>query len=808
MSTSQAQIPWAATVPSKAAVQRAVVPADADVGAAWAATGLPRARLAEMAYGLTVGSQIGGRPALRRKGTDQLLGWLESWPGQTWQQRWLASGSEDLAGSWAEPAIQFVFDRASPPCVLSSARRSVQFGVHALLCLGVLRPGYGWLCRAGLHATFEHVRQLSDPEFVADLSERCRRADHRPRHEIDALNHLSRIIMHTGRGPRELTTADLLAYHAGLIAIGRQGDCFELLWDLLRETNVLPDDTPSFRQIRRRGRLSIAELVDEFDLSCRPVRDVLVRYLTERSAGMDHSSVRNLVGYLVGSFWKDLETHHPGIDSLRLQPPVADGWKQRAALKRGRGTAGQPRVDRFQILFAVRSFYLDVAQWAVEDPTWIAWVAPNPVRAEDVRGTQKFKRSRTARMHQRTRTLAPVLPHLVDSVEARLSYLERLTTAAEAASVGETFRLDGETFQRILANIDHQPGVTGAGHLRVLRASDRQRLDLTHDEEEAFWTWTIVETLRHTGVRVEELLELTHLALVTHTLPDTGEVVPLLQVAPSKQDTERVLLVSPELAHVLARLVHRVRAGADHVPLVARYDHHERTTGPALPHLFQRRHGAQLRVISPEVVNRLLRRAMERTGLHGPDGKPLHYTPHDFRRIFATEAVSGGLPVHIAAKVLGHRDLSTTQAYTAVYQDDVLRHHSAFIHRRRAQRPSEEYREPTPEEWADFERHFTRRKVELGTCARPYGTPCRHEHACIRCPMLRPDPAQAQRLVEIIANLHDRLREATERGWLGEVEGLQASLAGARQKYQQMRKLRSQTTVVQLGSPRSSTNPP
>ena len=34
----------------------------------------------------------------------------------------------------------------------------------------------------------------------------------------------------------------------------------------------------------------------------------------------------------------------------------------------------------------------------------------------------------------------------------------------------------------------------------------------------------------------------------------------------------------------------------------------------------------------------------------------------------------------------------------------------------------------------EFEEHFDKRKVELGSCARPYGTPCQHEHACIRCP--------------------------------------------------------------------------
>lgn len=66
--------------------------------------------------------------------------------------------------------------------------------------------------------------------------------------------------------------------------------------------------------------------------------------------------------------------------------------------------------------------------------------------------------------------------------------------------------------------------------------------------------------------------------------------------------------------------------------------------------------------------------------------------------------------------------------------------------------------------------------------------------------MLQPDPAQGLRLAEIITNLHERLREARERGWLGEVEGLEVSLAGARQKLQHMRRLRLNSNVP-LGMP-------
>jgi len=181
-------------------------------------------------------------------------------------------------------------------------------------------------------------------------------------------------------------------------------------------------------------------------------------------------------------------------------------------------------------------------------------------------------------------------------------------------------------------------------------------------------------------------------------------------------------------------------------------------------------------------VKVLLDRTAEAAGLTDAGRGARQFTPHDFRRIFATEAVATGLPVHIAAKLLGHRSLATTQAYVAVYDQDVIDHHRAFIARRRGMRPSEEYREPTDAEWEEFLGHFERRKVELGVCGRAYGTPCQHEHACIRCPMLRSDPKQLGRLTEIIENLDARLAEACDRGWLGEVEGLEASLGAAHQK--------------------------
>ncbi|MFE4335937.1 hypothetical protein ACFRQM_43185 [Streptomyces sp. NPDC056831] len=67
--------------------------------------------------------------------------------------------------------------------------------------------------------------------------------------------------------------------------------------------------------------------------------------------------------------------------------------------------------------------------------------------------------------------------------------------------------------------------------------------------------------------------------------------------------------------------------------------------------------------------------------------------------------------------------------------------------------------------------------------------------------MLWPDPAQCDRLVEIRDNLLDRIAEAEREGWLGEVEGLRVSLAGAEDKLAQVDRRRSNLTPVDLGIP-------
>ena len=67
-----------------------------------------------------------------------------------------------------------------------------------------------------------------------------------------------------------------------------------------------------------------------------------------------------------------------------------------------------------------------------------------------------------------------------------------------------------------------------------------------------------------------------------------------------------------------------------------------------------------------------------------------------------------------------------------------------------------------------------------------------------------PDPAQRPRLAEIRDNLIARIAEAEREGWLGEVEGLQITLAGAEDKLAQVDKRTRTGTSTDLGTPRLS----
>jgi hypothetical protein len=221
-----------------------------------------------------------------------------------------------------------------------------------------------------------------------------------------------------------------------------------------------------------------------------------------------------------------------------------------------------------------------------------------------------------------------------------------------------------------------------------------------------------------------------------------------------------------------------------------------------MPLLFQHDRRLEDRPVSETSLRNYLDHALAAIGVRDAAGRPMRYTFHDFRRLFITDAILHGMPPHIAQLVAGHANINTTMGYKAVYPEEVINGHRAFLARRRELRPSEEYRTPTDEEWDEFLGHFARRKVALGDCGRSYATACIHEHSCLRCPLLRPDPTEHPRLVQIRDNLLERIAEAETQRWLGEAEGLRVSLAGAEAKLTQMDQIAARhVAAVNLGIP-------
>lgn len=706
-------------------------------------------------------------------GTRTLLGVLARYPGETWEQRWLASGYDAAPRTWLDHDALPHYDHWSPTLK----------AVNTLLQVRVLRPSYSWLLDSKQRVT---LGKFLDRNGGADL-DRLRAlpayTDAVPKYQADAESALARVMIRTGKGIAQVCGDDLLFYADVVRTSGRQRR-EHLIWELLVALGPLAGEAPTLRatwSARGNSRQhSAATLVDRYGIPASGVRDLLVGYFEEIQPGMDYSSLEGLAYRLARLFWWEILQINPGQADLALSAEVVTAWRERLALT----LDGRARREVHSILFAVRGMYRDLAEWSHDDPVrWGVWVAPCPVPRALSRAAAKEKRRQKSSMQDRTRMLTPLLPALLAAAAAHKDRTATLLQRALACMHGQEFVVDGTTFlrhsplerrkadvrARIWAHL--APGQERPSWIR----GRREPIDVTALEEEGFWGWATVETLRHTGIRIEELLELTQLSLRHYTASTTATLVPLLHIVPSKTDCERLIPMTPELVTVLLEVLRRAKAGKDHVPLSIAYDTNDKVHSQPFPHLFARPLGTRQEVLGRHYVRQILTHLATIAGLTDA-GQPVHFTPHDFRRLFATDAVNNGLPLHIAAALLGHLNLDTTRGYTAVFPEHIVTAHQAFIERRRQLRPFEEAKVADDDEWANFEEHFLLRRVALGECHRPYGTPCVHEHACTRCRFLRVDPAQLGRINEMTDNAEQRLTEAHDRGWLGEVAALEEGL--------------------------------
>jgi hypothetical protein len=116
---------------------------------------------------------------------------------------------------------------------------------------------------------------------------------------------------------------------------------------------------------------------------------------------------------------------------------------------------GRPRKKQGPILLAVRSFYFDLATWALQEPErWAAWVAPCPVPQRELRGIARQRRRVSEEVADRTRQRQPLLPRLVEQVERDHAFYTELLQVGELAGPGQTFTAGGRTWIRVLSKHD------------------------------------------------------------------------------------------------------------------------------------------------------------------------------------------------------------------------------------------------------------------------------------------------------------------------------------------------------------------
>ncbi|MFE0206886.1 hypothetical protein [Streptomyces sp. NPDC058985] len=245
-----------------------------------------------------------------------MLEWLETFNGETWQQRWDACPASPAYDGWHAETISWWQRHGRKPGL--AALRS---GLLALICADVIRPGLHWLVGNQSKFLRPAIEAARDPEGFARLKAALPSDQWSRRPGPDALKAIARIIAALGGGVDDITVGDILALHRA--TPGKATEAVRLAYTWLRNRDQFPPDAPStlHNLTSRAGQVDVDQLVDRYHLQCKPVRDLLVDYLNERRPSLDYNSLKSLSAHLAGLFWADLERHHPGIDSLSTWAP-------------------------------------------------------------------------------------------------------------------------------------------------------------------------------------------------------------------------------------------------------------------------------------------------------------------------------------------------------------------------------------------------------------------------------------------------------------------------------------------------------
>ena len=261
-----------------------------------------------------------------------------------------------------------------------------------------------------------------------------------------------------------------------------------------------------------------------------------------------------------------------------------------------------------------------------------------------------------------------------------------------------------------------------------------------------------ITVLRHTGLRIGELLE-----LELDAIADYGTNGTWLRVPIGKLNNERsVPLDDVALEAFDEWLTHRDQQRARPHP----------RDGHLADFIFAE-HGHHLGTAR---IQRGLRDAVTATGLTGPDDHPLRVVAHQLRHTWATELANAGMSLQALMTLLGHRNPEMTIRYARLSSPTLKAAYdqaAGKIARRIPVAPAGRPATPDRVEWLAAEMLKTR--VAHGYCSRDLAAEaCPYANICETCPNYTTTANFAAALEAQLDDIRALRDDATQRGWTSE----------------------------------------
>ena len=270
-----------------------------------------------------------------------------------------------------------------------------------------------------------------------------------------------------------------------------------------------------------------------------------------------------------------------------------------------------------------------------------------------------------------------------------------------------------------------------------------------------------ITVLRHTGLRIGELLDLELDHLVDYGPNGTWLRVPL-----GKLNNERSVPVDDTALEALEHwLTHR--------PSQRTRPH------PRGGHLADFIFVERGRRLGTTRIQRGLRDAVVAAGLTGPDGQPLRVVAHQLRHTWATELANAGMSMQALMTLLGHRSPEMTIRYARLASPTLKAAYdqaAGKIARRIPIVPAGRPATPDRVEWLAAEMLKTR--VAHGYCSRDLAADaCPYANICETCPNFATTTNFAPAIEAQLADIHQLRDDAEARGWTSETARHQRVIA-------------------------------